>query len=322
MSERTRIEIEKSGWNINYKSRILSVGSCFSTNIAAILNKYNFTIVNNPFGTLYNPISILSSPFYSEEEILESPVTRDGLWVSLLSHSDIRGETKEDLIGKLRHTTSEFRNEIKLADFLILTFGSSKVYEHIKFEYIVANCHKIPQREFKSYLLSPAQIIEAFQSFKSKINLLNPDLKIILTVSPVRYLSDGFKENSFSKAALLQSCREISEQFEDVEYFPSYEIIMDDLRDYRFFQEDLIHPNDNAIRYVWEKFENTYLDTPSLEVKTLIDRILKNLEHRPFNPESESYKKLVERTREQIEKLPVEAKKDILLKKLDSLLAT
>ena len=287
---------------INHKDLILSIGSCFSTNISQRLKNLKFRVINNPYGTLYNPHSILESLFLQEEAFSGNYVQRDELWVNYLSHSDINSTSKPELESLLYSKAEELSQLIKNCNYLVLTFGSSKIYRLKNTGQIVANCHKVPQQEFKSELYKSQELVEHFKSSHSRLKEFNPDLKIILTVSPVRYLGDGMQFNQLNKSHLILACNEIVDQLEDVYYFPSYEIILDDLRDYRWYEPDLIHPNKQAIEYVWSIFTETYFSEQTKSTNQEIEQISRNIEHRAFNPNSSAYKKHLNKTIDLINK--------------------
>jgi hypothetical protein len=296
-----------SKFPIDYSSEILSVGSCFSTHIASILHDYKFNILNNPYGTCYNPLSILASLSYNGNDFDGFCLQRDGKWVNYLSHSDVSSESEESLKKDLIKRSELVRKTIENASHLILTFGSAKVYElKSKGNQITANCHKQPSKEFKERYLSISEIKKAFDNTQNILSNLNSGLKIILTVSPVRYLADGMEMSQYGKAILRVACEEILHDYSNVEYFPSYEIMMDDLRDYRFYKEDMIHPNEQAIAYIWDIFRSNYI---AGNAKTLIDRIHRinnNINHRPFNSDNPAYRKMLQKTLDEINSLPIE----------------
>ncbi len=319
MQFRTEIDLSKSEWDIDYNSKLISIGSCFSSHMAHKLEHFSFDISNNPYGTFYNPISIFRSLAYEASDFKNSLIQRDGMWVSYLSHSDITSQKESNLLGLLERTADTFKQKIQSCDFLILTLGSAKVYKHRNSGLLVANCHKVPQKEFDSRLLEPIEIINEFDKSLEYINSLNPNIKIILTVSPVRYLSDGFQMNSLSKAILIYACHVIINKHNNSEYFPAYEMIIDDLRDYRFFEEDLLHPNSSAVKYVWNGFKQCYLSEKTVELMNKVDKITKSLNHIPFNTSSEGYKTFLSKLETDIEKIKDVVNTEALLAKLKEL---
>ncbi|MEQ8562961.1 MAG: GSCFA domain-containing protein [Cytophagales bacterium] len=303
MQFRTELKYPKSKWDIDYKSKIISVGSCFSTNIAERMSELQFDIVNNPYGTFYNPISIFKALNYTELDFENTYIEREGQWMSLLSHSDTSANDKESLITLLKERLKLFNQKIKSADYLLLTLGSAKIYKYKKTDLIVANCHKVSQNEFESRILTVEEITQDFRSIHSRLRKINPNVKIIITVSPVRYLADGFEQNSISKAMLIAAVHEILKEFENVEYFPAYELVLDDLRDYRFYNEDLIHPNSIAVKYVFQKFKESYFNESTKQLALKVYKINKALNHIPFNRESNSYKKFLDDLKVKIDEM-------------------
>ncbi len=316
MQFRTELQHSKSKWDIDYKSKIISVGSCFSTNIAERLSALQFDIVNNPYGTLYNPISIFNALFYTGSDFENTFIERDGHWTSFLTHSDISDNSKESLKTKLKDRCESLNQNIKNADYLILTLGSAKVYRYKKTDLIVANCHKLPHKEFEYRNLTLAEIIRAFGTMHSQLSNVNSKIKIIITVSPVRYLADGFEQNSLSKAILISAINDILLAFDNVEYFPAYELVLDDLRDYRFYNEDLIHPNSIAVNYVFQKFSATYFNETTSKLIQKVSRLNKALNHIPFNKDSDSYKKFLLELKTKIDEISNQVDTTLLKKRL------
>ena len=301
---RTLLNIPKSNKKISLNEPIFTIGSCFSDVIGRYLENYKFSVLSNPYGTVYNPISIfklLSSSEWNDKKFIE----RDGVWFHHDAHSSFFNKNKSVLLEQLKTVKKQSYNQLKSAKWLIITLGTSFVYRQKSFQEVVANCHKVPQEQFSKEMLSVKEIIQEFDHFYSFISDLNSDLKIILTLSPVRHTKDGFEENSASKARLRIACDEIQKQHESVFYFPSYEIMLDDLRDYRFYKPDLIHPNEIAEEYIWERFQETYFDAKTLQFISDWEKIRSAIKHRPFNPESPGHQKFVQSTLLQLKKLSV-----------------
>lgn len=298
---RIQIPIEQYNFPIDYSSEIFSIGSCFAENIAKKFDYFKLKNTANPFGILFQPLAI--------EKILEKAVKEisftendiffhNELWHSFDVHSEFSQVDKNKLLEKLNQALSETKKALENSTHIIITLGTSWVYRYNQTNEIVANCHKVPQKEFTKELLSVEQITKSL----SNIISLFSDKKIIFTVSPVRHIKDGFFENNVSKANLFVSINNINFNG-NINYFPSYEIVMDELRDYRFFSEDMLHPNQTAIDYIWERFSENYLSENALEISKEIDSIQKALNHKPFNPNTEQHKKFVEITQKRIEKL-------------------
>lgn len=298
-SFRTEIKIEPSDLQIDHTQKIMTIGSCFSQVIGDRLSENKFDVQVNPFGTIFNPISIFkmlnSGPLY-EGGYLEN----DEMFFHYDLHSDLRAKdrkTLETIAGAKKQASDAFLNE---ADWLIITLGTAWVYERTGNNQIVANCHKVPQREFKKRLLGMKEIVSAFDLLIEKLQKRNANLKVILTVSPVRHVKDGLAENNLSKSLLRVFCDYACQSHYGVFYFPSYEIVMDDLRDYRYFREDLIHPNLTAETYIWERFQETYFSKQTSQILSDWSKVLGALKHRPFNADSTAHQQFLKK---QIEKL-------------------
>src|SRR5690554_5763773 len=297
---RTQIPIEKYNFPIDYKSEVFSIGSCFAENISKKLDYFKLKNKANPFGVLFHPLAIEK---VLEKALQQVPFTENDiffhneLWHSFDVHSEFSSTDKNELLEQLNQTLSETRIVLEKSTHIIVTLGTSWVYRYSQTGKIVANCHKVPQKEFSKELLSSEQITKSLE----RIISLFQDKKIIFTISPVRHIKDGFFENNVSKSNLFVALQEVLS--ENVNYFPSYEIVMDELRDYRFFSEDMLHPNQIAIDYIWERFSKHYLSENALQISKEIDFVQKALNHKPFNPNTEAHKKFVESTQKRIERL-------------------
>ncbi|MCW3075640.1 MAG: hypothetical protein JWO32_249 [Bacteroidetes bacterium] len=304
----------KSNFNLTHNTGIFLIGSCFSDHIGSLLQSFNFNLLQNPGGLLFNPASIATSlqtiitqDSFKEEFIIE----RDGLFFSYLHHSSVNGLSKKELTDKINLTNKTAGEFLKKSETLVITFGSAFVYRHITLNKTVANCHKQPGASFHKRMLTVEQVVKNYSVLIQQIQLFNPALSIIFTVSPVKYLRDGVQENNLSKSVLLLSVNELMKRFSNCSYFPAYELVNDDLRDYRFYKPDMAHPNEQAIEYVWAKFSDCFFDEPTRELNRQIHKLNLALDHRTLNTESEENKKLEEfiaRQKEEIQKI----KKDIL----------
>lgn len=301
---RTEIFPEKPEFNIEHHEKIFTIGSCFAQNIANKFEHFKFNIVSNPFGVLFNPISILNSikiladnKLFSEEDLFFD----QSEYHSFYHHSDFSHHDKKQCLDNINHSISINSNFLKNADLITITFGTSFIYRHNEKNIIVSNCHKIPQSEFTSKRLSLVEIINTIKEIKSTIRKSNENAKIIFTVSPIRHWKDGAIENQLSKASLLLA---INNQINGNEvYFPSYEILMDDLRDYRFYEEDLLHPNKIAIDYIWEKFSSTFFTKECFKIMDEINKITQAYNHRPRNTNSTAHQQFLLKTIFNIEKI-------------------
>lgn len=293
MSEfRTIIDIEESKDKIKYGHKVLFIGSCFTENIGQKLDNYKFTSLINPFGIVYNPVSvrntilaIIENRCFTEKDLIYNNNT----WNSFFHHSRFSNIDREECLKNINESLVHSSEFLKETDFLIITFGTSWVYEYVESGDIVSNCHKFPSYKFKRYRLTVDYIISIYEDIISKIRKVNPRVKILFTISPIRHWKDGAHGNQLSKAVLQLAIDGIVEKLSDTFYFPSYEIMMDDLRDYRFYGKDMIHVSEEAVDYIWRRFMNTYIDAKSLSLMKRIDKINKALSHRPFSDSSDTY---------------------------------
>lgn len=299
------------GFGISHHDQVLLIGSCFAENIGQYFNDHRFRTLVNPGGILFNPFSIANSLQASLEGTDPEPylLHRDTLYLSYLHHSSVQAADKASLlktIGELRARTAEF---LQRADLLILTFGSAFVYKHLALDTVVANCHKQPASTFGKFLLSPGDIVSRYNSLLALLRQINPKLKFMFTVSPVKYLKDGLVENNLSKSILSFSVHEIIRQNRDCFYFPAYELVTDDLRDYRFYKKDLAHPNEQAVEYIWQKFSDTFFCEHTRSLNEKIHRLNLALGHNVMSSGSQESRQLesfIARQREEIEKLLAE----------------
>jgi hypothetical protein len=303
---RTEISIPSSPIRIDHQSGILTIGSCFSDVIGEKLLKNKLKVLANPFGVIFNPESIftlLNASLDENEFSKDAYIENKNIWRNYYFHSELHGNTLEELSRKINMQKTLAHNFLLKASVLTITFGSGFVYRLKSTHEVVSNCHKMPTSLFTKELLSPEQITKSFDLFYKKVISTNPELKIILTVSPVRHIKDSIQLNSVSKSVLRMACHSLAKSNENISYFPAYEIMMDDLRDYRFYKEDMIHPTEVAENYIWGKFIDTYLETQSKEFIREWSGILKSLEHKPFHPESENHQAFIKETIRKIKSL-------------------
>ena len=274
---------------ISHKDKILLIGSCFSEHIGEKLSEAKFNCHINPNGILFNPSSIsqairtyLQPDLFSEKLIIQS----DNLFHSYQHHGSFSDSDKNTLLNKISEELNTANKVLKSAGYLILTFGTAHVFKLNETNNIVANCHKLPQQNFTRHCLQPAEIINDYHLLITAIRKINPSIKIIFTVSPVKYLREGLIENNRSKSILNYSVHEIIRQNTDCFYFPAYEIVTDDLRDYRFFKSDLSHPNELAIEYVWGQFSSGFFTEETINLCKELAEITKAASHRPIHPET------------------------------------
>lgn len=282
---------EISQQKITHQDDLLLIGSCFSEHIGNRLNDLKFRVHSNPFGIVFNPKSIettlnriIDKDYFNENEVFE----KESNWYSLEAHSSVFATDKNELLALLNNTIDEWNLKLKTATFLIITYGSAFAYKSKLKEKIVANCHKLPQSVFEKILLESHEIVSGYQILIDKLKQLNPNLKILFTVSPVKHLRDGVVENSLSKAILIQSVHQLIKQNSNFIYFPAYELVNDDLRDYRFYESDMAHPNTQAINYVWKKFSDVYFNEVTSSINEKLIQIHQAYNHRLFNETTES----------------------------------
>jgi len=296
MKLQTKISLKPEQIRIDYDSSILLLGSCFAENIGEKLDYFKFKSLQNPFGILFHPMAIenLVSRSVDENEYSEEDVFfHNERWHCFDSHSDVSDASKEKLLQKLNQGLAKTYQQIHKSTHIIITLGTAWVYRKSKSDAIVANCHKVAQKEFSKELLSVAAIEKSLKNIIGMIRSLNEKTQVILTVSPVRHLKDGFVQNQRSKAHLITAIHETIGQGNAL-YFPSYEIMMDELRDYRFYESDMIHPNQLAIDYIWERSKTVWIAEESFSIMEKVAEVQKGLKHRPFNPDSEQHHKFTQ----------------------------
>lgn len=310
MNFTTTIPISKSNFPIDYTSKIVSLGSCFAVNMAEKFDYFKFQNTCNPFGILFHPLAIeniilkaLNLKFFTEEDIF----FHNERWHCFDVHSDLSNANKEELLQVLNEFVKTTNKLITEASHIIITYGTSWVYRNKQTEKVVANCHKVPQNQFDKEILSVATIEKSIQNTIDLIGKVNPKCAIIITVSPVRHIKDGFSENQRSKANLISAIHSAFDIRNTTNiYFPSYEIMMDELRDYRFYAEDMLHPTQVAIDYIWERFCNSTISENAFLTMEVVETIQKGLLHRPFNANSESHLKFIMQLEIKINKLKSE----------------
>jgi GSCFA family len=293
---RTELDIKPSQWSFGLADGVLTIGSCFADAMGNKLHESKFNVLTNPFGTVYNPLSIhklLSMAINQEAPDVTGYCQRDDLFLHHNFHSTFASETKEGLAALLNAQLKLVHQTLKLARVVIITYGTAWVYEQQSTKQVVANCHKLPQQQFSKLLITQKRILESFEKLETLLREFNPAMQIILTLSPVRHIKDSLELNSVSKATLRLSCHTLAENYSNVSYFPAYEFMLDELRDYRFYEPDLIHLTKAATDYIWEKFCGTYLSDEAKIFLTRWNKIKVGLQHTAFNPASESHKRFL-----------------------------
>ncbi len=301
----TKIPIQKSSFPIDYDSKVMLLGSCFAENMGKKFDYFKFQATTNPFGIIFNAVSLeklihraVENKIFTENDIF----FHNELWHCFEVHSELSNPDKNTFLNSLNSLIDATHQQLNDLTHIIITLGTSWVYRNIETNEIVANCHKVPQKQFTKELLSINQTEESLKSIVSLVHSINPNCNFIFTVSPVRHVKDGFVENSLSKAHLVSAIhsvlnRKFSTSLELTTqnniYFPAYEIMMDELRDYRFYAEDMLHPSQTAIDYIWIQFFENYISESQFGLMNDICSIQKGLKHRPFNPNTESHQKFL-----------------------------
>ncbi|MEY5047727.1 MAG: hypothetical protein RLZZ175_1086 [Bacteroidota bacterium] len=305
MQFRTELISEKYSQSINYQDKIISIGSCFASFIGNTLSSNKFDVCNNPYGTIFNPLSITY--------LINKALQDDFSWNIVFHneqyhcfdvHSSLSENIESELIEKLNNIQIEFKNYLLNSKWLIITLGTAWVYELIEQQKTVANCHKIPNNQFNKILLTHQEIeknlIEALELVKSK----NREIETVLTVSPVRHIKDTLVLNNVSKSQLLISVYNVIQHFKsEISYFPAYEFVQDDLRDYRFYEADLLHPNAIAQQYIFEKFKEIYFNEETIKLLQSLQKAINNFNHRPIQVNSIKYLQHLQTTLNQLNEL-------------------
>jgi hypothetical protein len=307
MQFRTKIPIPQNTSQIDYNAKIVSLGSCFAVNMADKFDYFKFENSCNPFGILFHPLAIeklidfaVSGKQFTEKDVF----FHNEHWHCFDGHSDLSDSSQSALIANLNSIVTATKVQLQVASHIIITYGTSWVYRNRQTNEIVANCHKVPQAAFTKEILSIETSGKVIRNTLDLVQKINPNVNFIFTVSPVRHLKDGFVENQLSKAHLISAIHKtINDKPKTINYFPSYEIMMDELRDYRFYAEDMIHPNQIAIDYIWQRFSESSISEESHSIMKEIETIQKGLQHRPFNSNSESHQQFLSKLNDKMVKL-------------------
>lgn len=303
MKFRTEIDKPQLKGRIDYNSKIVTLGSCFAENITKRLAAAKFCVKHSPVGILFNPASIASTlTAFAERGAVDCGriVRRSEGWVSLDCHSELAMPTEEEAIKTLQNAIDEGHKLLRSATCVIITFGTAWVYEHIATGRVVANCHKQPSREFCRRRMSVEEIVTLFKPLMEGVLR---DKHVIFTVSPIRHTADGLTENCVSKAILRLAADTLSSTYDNADYFPAFEIVTDDLRDYRFYAEDMVHPSAQAVEYIWQRFIESALADSAVELLPKVEKIIAAATHKPFNPNSEEYAKFCKRYLKEAQRL-------------------
>lgn len=301
----TSFEIPALAHPISHKSKILSMGSCFAQTIGQKMLDSKFDVLVNPFGTIFHPhnlADLLDHALFNDPLDEEGILEMEGLFLHYSTHSDLVGKSPDELNENYRQRLRLTKTFLEEGTHLIITLGTAWIYEHESFGR-VANCHKQPQRLFKKQLSTLQEMEMGLWHVLGNFSRVYPNLNIILTVSPVRHIKDGIPENQLSKSMLRVLCANLERRMESVSYFPAYEIMMDELRDYRFYKTDRIHPTEEAENYIWEKWKSSVFSPETQSKVAEIQKVQLELAHRPFNPESASHQKFLQNLLTKLERL-------------------
>lgn len=322
---RTEIALPTATHLLDYQQQVFTTGSCFAASLGHRLQLNKFSVTNTPFGTVYNPVSIhrqildaLGGQDLAEDDFF----THQGQWRNVQYHSSFNDLNRENVSDKIRHAWQIARQSLHHADWLIITYGTAFVYELTGNGRIVANCQKLPSAWFQKRLLTPTEIVASFDELVTHLRRLRPQVNILVTLSPVRHVRDSLTLNQVSKSVVRYALHQIVEKHTRVSYFPSYEIVLDDLRDYRFYESDLIHPNQQALDYIWEKFCDAYLTAETKATLARWQSIAAELQHRAFDPDAKANKQRLEKLHQQLLHLrgvlPVENEINEIAKQINS----
>lgn len=299
-----RFDIPESSIKIRLQDPLFLIGSCFTENIGQYFTNYKFNAHINPFGTIYNPLSIFRALDRSLQKKPEYRVFKNGdIYYDWYCHSAISSPEKDILFDLLKKVDDSVKSRLKEAKWVVISPGTAWVYELKDTGELVANCHKVPQKKFNRRLIRKEEIINEFISLKEKVESFNREVNWLFTISPVRHIRDGLIDNNRSKSTLHLAVHHLVENFENCFYFPSYEIVIDELRDYRFYEKDLIHPNNLATEYIWQRFYQSFMDRSAHQHIREWTSILQSLRHRPFHPSSPSHQKFIKETILKLEQL-------------------
>lgn len=304
MKFRTEVIIQNSIQKIGIEDRIFSVGSCFSTEISNLLKTGQLQTLNNPFGTIFNPYSLNTaiqklhdSQFYQEEDL----IAYDDQVISLDHHTSFNARFAHQTLEKINTQIEHGNLFLQQTDWVVITYGTSFIHEFLPKKKWVANCHKIPGKYFEKHLISQDDIQSAIRQTILNLNDIGKEnIQLLFTVSPVRHIKDGLVENQLSKAKLIAAIHEVLPEFQNCRYLPVYEMMMDDLRDYRFYKEDMIHPTSQAVSYIFEQFGNAFFSDETMDFIEENFKISRALEHQTSDENHPKYQEFLQKINEQI----------------------
>jgi hypothetical protein len=306
MELRTKFEIAPSPVKITYNDPVMFIGSCFAASIGKLFGDGHLPVMINPAGTVYNPVSvsntlntIIEGRIYTVDDLYNNK----GTWISFNHYTDFSSANAEEALRKINERTAESHNFLSGASYLIITFGTARIYRLKRNGSIVSNCHKIPADEFTREMLTVEAIKELWNKQLDALNSMYPNLKVIFTISPVRHWKDGAHGNQISKSVLFLAVEELLKHPAVISYFPAYEIVMDDLRDYRFYDDDMLHPSSAAISYIWEKFSKCWFDEKTITLWREISKISMAASHKIQSGSKDDLRKFGENMLTRIESL-------------------
>ena len=298
MNLQTKITVAAPDFLIDYNSRLMMLGSCFAENMGSKFSYYKFDVDVKPCGIIYNPISVANVlRLIVEGKQFEKSDLRQvgGKWVSLYHHGAFSSTDPDECLRRINDRLTKATGELRTLDLLVITWGTAWVYRYTRENIVVSNCHKIPSQEFERSRLSVEDIVKEYLVLIGRLREINPGLRILFTVSPIRHWKDGAHGNQLSKATLLLAIDRLREELQHVYYFPAYEIVLDELRDYRFYADDMLHMSGFTVDYIWERFLYSFISPEVLGLMNQIGRVNKGVAHRPFDPQSEEYHRLVKK---------------------------
>lgn len=306
MHFRTELPVNKSLLQLHHKTSFLTIGSCFAEEIGSLLHANKFNTLNNLLGTTFNPLSIAAiiQGICEMTDTKRLPVQSGDVWFDYRFHSSIYGYSEKELNETIDLKLEQARQLLQQPHpVCVITLGTAWVYRLLAENTIVANCHKQSSTLFSKELSSSEHVLQSMQDALNTLFQHYPNCQVILTLSPVRHTKDGLEENQISKSILRLLCHQLSSNYSQVHYFPAYEIVLDDLRDYRFYSKDLVHPNPLAVDYIWDKFRQSFFDKDTNSLVDQWQQVKQNLLHRPFYEKSSAHKKFLERTLNDLETL-------------------
>lgn len=303
----TRVSLSKAGFSFSYADEIILLGSCFAEHIGKLLGDNKFNVDLNPFGILYNPASVAKAirRLIRPEKFTEADIfTHEGVYHSFMHHSRFSALSAEEMLENINNNLAYSGEKLRRTSRMVVTLGTAYAYRLKSDGQVVANCHKLPEKMFTRQMLTVEEIAGEWEELLAMLREHNPRIKVLFTVSPIRHWKDGAHENQLSKATLLLAIDRLQKAYpEQTGYFPAYEIVMDELRDYRFYAEDMLHPSRQTIDYIWQRFTENHLSPEALSILNEWQEIGKAINHKPFQPDSVAYKQFIHQTLLKVEHL-------------------